>query len=373
MVLRLEPGACVSGIQPRSLATAAYDYPVVPWEGTGGADAYGGASDFQGKMGPQYQSFVHGFNLTNVTIEGGGTIWGGGDFWWAAWAGHAGQFKGASRLNYSRPHTVHLVGVRGLAIRDVAVRRSPSWTLHLTFCSDVLVERILVQTNDSQTDGGNALFTPANADGLDIDSCENVIVRDSVFHTHDDGIALKSGKDWFGRHVGRPTQNVLIEGCTSSSPDGAIVFGSEMSGGIKNVTVRNHTVVNAGMGLWIKSMRNRGGAVEDILFDGITMDGIGLQLANIDMFYTCGVVTTHVCNATATPAVRNVRFQNIVARNVKLGKGEQALFWLRGLPESSLDGISITNVTAVGVEPAAAAVMLSWTTRRLSGASPSAE
>jgi hypothetical protein len=114
-----------------------------------------------------------------------------------------------------------------------------------------------------------------------------------------------------------------------------------MSGGIKNVTVRNHTVVNAGMGLWIKSMRNRGGAVEDILFDGITMNGIGLQLANIDMFYTCGVVTTHVCNATATPAVRNVRFQNIVARNVKLGKGEQALFWLRGLPESSLDGISV--------------------------------
>ena len=112
MVLRLEHNAVVSGIQPHSLATAPYDYPVVPWIGTGGANAYGGASDFQGKMGPQYQSFVHGFQLTNVTIEGPGTIWGGGDFWWAAWAGHGNQAKGQSRLNISRPHTVHLVEVR---------------------------------------------------------------------------------------------------------------------------------------------------------------------------------------------------------------------------------------------------------------------
>ena len=135
MVLRLEPGATVSGIQPRSLSTAAYDYPVVPWLGPGGADAYGGASDFQGEMGPQYQSFIHGYQLKNVTIEGGGTIWGGGDFWWRMWAGHGNQAKGSSPLNMSRPHTIHLVDVKGLTIRDVAVRRSPSWTVHLTFCS----------------------------------------------------------------------------------------------------------------------------------------------------------------------------------------------------------------------------------------------
>ena len=231
MVLRLEPGATVSGIQPRSLSTAAYDYPVVPWLGTGGADAYGGASDFQGEMGPQYQSFVHGYQLKNVTIEGGGTIWGGGDFWWRMWAGHGNQAKGSSPLNMSRPHTIHLVDVKGLTIRDVAVRRSPSWTVHLTFCScenpvrfrsifltnykyracqsiaktgsgrqtqgkpnlngchparrDVLVDSIHVQTNDSSATG--AAYEPANADGLDIDSCTDVVVRRttrSSFSTH---------------------------------------------------------------------------------------------------------------------------------------------------------------------------------------------
>ena len=129
------------------------------------------------------------------------------------------------------------------------MRRSPSWTLHLTLCSDVLVEGIRILTNDTDTP-----YAPANADGIDLDSCDGVVVRDSTFFTHDDGIALKSGKDWFGRHVGRPSQNILIEDCTSSSPDGAIVFGSEMSGGIRNVTVRRHRVLDSGMGLWIKSM-----------------------------------------------------------------------------------------------------------------------
>ena len=352
MVLRLEPGAVVSGIQPRSLGEAAFDYPVVPWDGTGGADAYGGASDFQGELGPQYQSFIHGYQLSNVTIEGGGTIWGGGDFWWQMWAGHGNQAKGSSPLNMSRPHTVHLVGVKGLTIRDISVRRSPSWTLHLTFCSDVLVDSIRIQTNDSKADGGNAAFEPANADGLDIDSCRDVVVRNSTFYTHDDGIALKSGKDWFGRHVGRPTENVLIENCVSSSPDGAIVFGSEMSGGLRNITVRNHRAIRSGMGLWIKSMRNRGGIVEEILFDGIEMDGIRLQLANVDMFYSCGKQTQHACNASATPIIRNVRFQNIVAKNVVLREpSEASLFWLRGLPESSIHGIAIENVSVSGLPP----------------------
>jgi polygalacturonase len=71
----------------------------------------------------------------------------------------------------------------------------------------VLVERLVVQTNDSVgASGGNSSVEPANADGIDLDSCANVVLRDSVFYTNDDSIALKSGKDWFGRAVGVATQ-----------------------------------------------------------------------------------------------------------------------------------------------------------------------
>lgn len=76
-------------------------------------------------MGPQYSALVHAYNATNITLDGGGEIHGGGDFWWKA-------FADKTLSGVSRPHCVHLVDVRGVTIRDVAVRRSPSWTVHLT-------------------------------------------------------------------------------------------------------------------------------------------------------------------------------------------------------------------------------------------------
>eukprot|EP00930_Biecheleria_cincta_P036858 TRINITY_DN25264_c0_g1_i1.p1 TRINITY_DN25264_c0_g1~~TRINITY_DN25264_c0_g1_i1.p1 ORF type:complete len:542 (-),score=56.84 TRINITY_DN25264_c0_g1_i1:297-1922(-) len=345
MVLQLEAGAVVSGIQPASLGSAQYDYPLIPWDKAGGTDAYGGASDFQGVMNPQYQSFVHGYQLVNLTINGSGTIWGGGDFWWRAWQGHGSQTKGTSPLNNSRPHTIHLVDVKGLTIRGVHVRRSPSWTVHLTFCSDVLIDGIRVQTNDSTWEGGDSEVKPDNADGLDLDSCHDVTVRNSVFYTHDDSIAFKSGKDWFGRHVGRPTERILVENCIMSN---AVVFGSEMSGGLRNIIVRNLTITNAVLGLWVKSMRNRGGVVENILLDTIFLDAVG-SVASVDMFYTCGKQTSHPCNASATPAVRNVTFKNLFVTNiVKNSK----IFFFRGLPESTVTGITIDRVSITGTPTA---------------------
>ena len=65
-------------------------------------------------------------------------------------------------------------------------------------------------------------------DGLDIDSSTAVTVRNSDFFAHDDGIALKSGKDWWGRHVGMPTQNILIENVRSHSFVGAAAFGGPL-------------------------------------------------------------------------------------------------------------------------------------------------
>ena len=188
MVLRLEEGAVIAGIQPASPEAAVYDFPLVqklPSFGNG----YG------------HQALVQGWGLTNVTIEGSGTIWGGGDIWWE-WFGY--PWEGPQRKDrclHGRPYTIHLHACTGVTLRDAHVMRSPFWTVHLSYSHQILVERLHVVTNDTAT-GAPALpgrlaqppatSQPCNADGIDIDSSTHVHVRDSVFWTHDDSIALKS-------------------------------------------------------------------------------------------------------------------------------------------------------------------------------------
>ena len=115
---------------------------------------------------------------------------------------------------FGRPHTIHMWGVQGLRIANLTVMRSPSWTVRLSSCTGVTVDSVRVITNDTAQGGYGqppARYQPANTDGLDIDSSRGVVVKNSVFAAHDDGIALKSGKDWWGRHMNEPTRDVVIE------------------------------------------------------------------------------------------------------------------------------------------------------------------
>ena len=106
------------------------------------------------------------------------------------------------------------------------------------------------------------------------DSSRNVHIEDLFVSNGDDGIALKSGLDQYGRAVGMPTENVFIRNVTTYGR-GGIAIGSEMSGGIRNVTVRecafwfkpdaptNHKS-GFGRNMHIKMCRGRGGYVEEI-------------------------------------------------------------------------------------------------------------
>ena len=207
------------------------------------------------------------------------------------------------------------------------------------------------------------------ADGLDIDSSSVVTVRDSDFFAHDDGIALKSGKDWWGRHVGRATENILIENVRSHSFVGAaLAIGSETSGGIRNITVRHFEVDDTELGLSIKTERGRGGIVEDCSFENVTIRGTGCAALQLNMQYHIGIP---VGNATTTPIMRNISFIDIDATGVvshpgfcvPLGAtadtvaqsfaatntvGSQSLAIFKGIAESPLRNVVVENVQLSG-------------------------
>ena len=113
-------------------------------------------------------------------------------------------------------------------ITNLTMRNSPFWNLHFQFASDVVVDGVRIY----QFPGA------ANADGIDVDSTRDVVVRNTIVDSNDDMLCVKSGANWLGRHAGVPSENILFEDCEIRSGHG-LTLGSEMSGGVRNVTYRN--------------------------------------------------------------------------------------------------------------------------------------
>ena len=229
-----------------------------------------------------------------------------------------------------RPNLVRLVDCTGVTLSGVTFRNSPGWNVHLELCDDVNVRGVTIF---------NVVWAQ-NGDGIDIDSCRNVTMEDSTVNAGDDGICLKSGKDEAGRRRGRPTENVTITHCTVGTGHGGVVIGSEMSGSVRHVVVRDCTFDGTGNGLRFKSVRGRGGVVSDVDVSGVTMSNIGGVAILFDLYYFLkqdrqGSQVPPVTEAT--PAFRDFRI-----RNVRCAGAGQAL-QIRGLPEMPLRNVELDD------------------------------
>jgi len=192
-----------------------------------------------------------------------------------------------------------------------------------------------------------------NGDALDLESCKNALIINSQFDAGDDGICIKSGKDADGRRRGRPCENVVVDGCTVFAGHGGFVVGSEMSGGVRNIKVTNCQFVGTDVGLRFKSTRGRGGIVENIFIDGVSMCNIKNDALIFNMYYGGKSVSEAVADGDkpnnvdmkpvdeTTPIFRNIDIRNVVCN----GAGRAMTF--NGLPEMPIDGINLENIEIV--------------------------
>jgi DNA sulfur modification protein DndE len=278
-------------------------------------------------------------------IQSGGVVNEGGSEWYPSAAAKDGQadlkkLRESDRaLDVSqypkfrellRPSLMLMSNCRHLILDGPTFKNSPNWNLHLLLCDDVTVQNITI-------------FNPAyaqNGDGIDIDSCRNVVLKDSNINAGDDGICLKSGRDEEGRKRGRPTENVTIDHCTVGHAHGGFVIGSEMSGGVRNITVTNCTFTGTDNGLRFKSTRGRGGTVENIKVSNITMNGIQDDAITFDMYYMvkAKAAATSQPIDDGTPVFKHFQISDITC------KGAKKAILIRGLPEMPIEDISLSNV-----------------------------
>ncbi len=362
--LHLEVGAVIQFAADESL------YPLIK-------------TSFEGLDTRRCQSPLSAVGAENIAITGKGAIDGNGQYWrpvkrskvtdgqWKAlleipgsqemkkgyWVPSEGYAKGEQGANmnvpnaeteeewnavkrFLRPVMVSLVSCKNVLLQGVIFQNSPAWNVHPLMCENVILDDVLIR-NPSYAQNGDA---------LDLESCKNCLILNSRFDAGDDGICIKSGKDADGRKRGIPCENVVVDGCTVFAGHGGFVVGSEMSGGVRNFKVQNCQFLGTDVGLRFKSTRGRGGIVENIYIDGISMMNIVNDAITFNMYYggisvaearAAGVVndnTTKKAVDETTPIFRNIDIKNVVCN----GAGRAMEF--NGLPEMPMDGINLKNI-----------------------------
>jgi polygalacturonase len=289
-------------------------------------------------------------------VESGGVVSNDGKIWYPSMSYMEGQsvssmnapdqihdLKDFEKIkDFLRPVMVSLVNCKKVLLDGPVFENSPAWCLHPLMCEDLTIRNVTVR---------NPWYSQ-NGDGLDIESCKNVIVYNSNFDVGDDAICIKSGKDAEGRKRGIPAENLVIRNCTVFHGHGGVTIGSEMSGGVRNMYVSGCTFMGTDVGLRFKSNRGRGGIVENILFTDIYMIDIPTQAISFNMYYGGTLVsemlaqgrqdkteTENIPSATEeTPAFRNITIKNLICR------GASQAVLLQGLPELNLQGINLENI-----------------------------
>lgn len=243
--------------------------------------------------------------------------------------------------DFLRPVMVSIVKSKRVLLDGLTFQNSPAWNIHPLMSEDVIVRNLTVRNP----------WYAQNGDGIDLESCKNVLIYNNSFDVGDDGICFKSGKDADGRRRDMPTENVIVKNNVVYHGHGGFVIGSEMSGGVKNVHVSNCTFIGTDVGLRFKSTRGRGGVVENIWISDINMINIPTEAIRFNMFYQGNSPILEQDERAEdekrddrlmpvneeTPIFRNIHMKNITATGSKTA----ALF--QGLPEMNLKNVSLEN------------------------------
>lgn len=244
--------------------------------------------------------------------------------------------------DFLRPVLVSIQNSKRVMFDGPVFQNSPAWNLHPLLIEDLIVRNVTVR---------NPWFSQ-NGDGLDVESCKNVIIENSSFDVGDDAICIKSGKDKDGRDRGVPCENIIVKNNIVYHGHGGVTVGSEMSGGVKNLHVSNCTFMGTDVGLRFKSTRGRGGVVENIYISDVFMTDIPSQAISFDLYYGGKSIAETLAeggNTVSTKAIpvneETPQFKNIEIKNITIKGAQQAVF-LQGLPEMNLENIEISNLIA---------------------------
>jgi polygalacturonase len=311
---------------------------------------------FEGTEFMNYSPLIYAYKKKNVAVTGKGTLNGqaSSENWWP-WAAseHYGWKKGnpsqADPLNrlrlvemaeknipiserifgeghYLRPNFVEFFECTNVLIQDITIINSPFWEIHPLKSENVIVDGVTINSHGP------------NNDGCDPEYSKNVIIKNCIFNTGDDCIAIKAGRDADGRRVAMKSENIIVQNCTMFDGHGGVTVGSEISGGVSNVYVENCIMnsPNLDVAIRLKTNSRRGALIENFYVRNIEIGQVKEAVLKVDMFY----------NVHGNQSGDFIpRIENIYLENVKVKNGGKYSVLAKGYKESPIKNITFKKVT----------------------------
>ncbi len=328
MTLWLDEGAVILGDTDRN------NYPMLPGmtRTTDEKDEYN-LSSWEGNPLTSYASLITAIDADNIDIIGPGTLDGNANNsdWWV----NAKVKRGAWR-----PNALYLCRCNNVRVQNVTIQNSPCWAVHPYYSENLSFLNLYIH---------NPSDSP-NTDGLDPESCKDVLVLGTTISVGDDCMAIKSGKYYMSLNHYKPTENVVIRNCKFERGHGSVTVGSEVSGGVTNVRVSQCIFEGTDRGLRIKTRRGRGqrSVLDDILFENIDMNGVQMPFT-VNMFYFCDPDghSDFVQNQNPAPVDEMTPYiGSITGKNINCQGASACIVCAYGLPESPIGKLCFENIKA---------------------------
>ncbi len=327
ITLDLDQGAVILGSTQRER------YPIVP---AAAVDPVTGAeipqAGFEGQELNSYQSLLQASYAEDIAIVGLGAIDGNGQNgdWW----------KDFQSFPASRPRVIFLNRCKDVTLHGVTVKNGPSWHIHPFYSQGFsMLDCFVTAPKDSP-----------NTDGIDPESCDGVDIIGCKFSVGDDCIAVKAGKIDMALKYKTPARRHTVRNCLMEFGHGAVTLGSELSAGIRELSVTRCYFRQTDRGLRIKTRRGRGkdSVIDDVLFDNIRMDQVLTPIV-INMWYNCcdpDRFSEYVWCREALPVDgRTPHLGCFAFRNMECTGAQVAACYIDGLPESPIDEVALENIT----------------------------
>lgn len=316
-----------------------------------------------------YVGVVNITDCKNTTLSGTGVINGSGEFWWDKYWGN--DKKSGMRKDYDknglrwavdydckRVRNLVVENSENITIKEFKSMQSGFWNVHILYSTNIRIDNIKIENT-----GGESPST----DGIDIDSSSNVIVENCITSCHDDSICIKSGRDGDGHQVARPCHDIIIRNCEIREGMG-MTLGSEVSGGVYNITFENIKFSGTDCGLRIKSSIARKGYIRDITVKNIEMENVRYpfnftlnwnpeySICSLPKGYK-GPIAEHwhkllkqVPSDVSNTVVENIKINNVNSTNTDDYDGESRAFQIEGFADSPITNIEFDNVNIVAKE-----------------------
>jgi polygalacturonase len=284
-----------------------------------------------------YSPLIYALNCTNIAVTGKGRLNGNSKAWWGWSKLQTKKFfeMGAAGVPVEqrvfgtpeaaiRPSFLNLVSCTNILLEDFTIGSGPNWTVHPVYCVNTTIRGVQVLTDGP------------NNDGIDPDSCRDMLIENCTFDTGDDCVVLKSGYNQDGWRVGRPTENVIMRRCFSKRGHGGLVIGSEMSGSVSNIFMEDCQFEGTDRAIRIKSRGDRGGVVENVYARNLAVKNMQREVVILNMDYNSD---RQAFLKETPPVFRNMQFENIT------GDGAPTAILIQGLASSPIQDIQFVNLT----------------------------